>query len=163
MKVNMSILRLFLINFSILIAGVLDAEANALDQETGSAQTTASTPAPETQAGDDRKAVVRGVLANGFTYVILPRRGSDKSVAILMRVTGGFLAEQRLSERGVAHMIEHLVFLSPTNVAPNEYRRFKQVGFPLTLSEPAGGTTSWRESDYFLASRTNKLGSGLIN
>ncbi len=30
------------------------------------------------------------------------------------------------------------------------------MGFPLTLPDPAGGTTTWRESDYFLVSRTNQ-------
>jgi zinc protease len=73
-----------------------------------------------------------------------------------MRVTGGFLAERRPGERGLAHLIEHLVFHSPTRAAPDELRRFRQVGFPLTLPQPAGGTTTWRESDYFVVSRTNK-------
>ena len=33
-------------------------------------------------------------------------------------------------------------------------RRFRSVGLPLSLPERAGGTTTWRESDYFLVSRT---------
>jgi predicted Zn-dependent peptidase len=105
----------------------------------------------------DRRPPVRGRLKNGLRYAILPRRGTEPGVALFLRVEGGFLAERRPGERGLAHLIEHLVFHSPTRTAPNAYRRFRQVGFPLSLPEPAGGTTSWRESDYFLVSRTTKL------
>jgi Insulinase (Peptidase family M16)/Peptidase M16 inactive domain len=102
------------------------------------------------------QSVVQGRLANGLRYAILPRKGNDPGVSLRLRVGGGFLAEQRPGERGLAHLLEHLIFHSPTRSAPNELRRFQQVGFPLTLPEPAGGTTSWRESDYFIVSRTNQ-------
>lgn len=100
------------------------------------------------------RPVVRGRLKNGLRYAILPRKADEPGVALLMRVDGGFIAERRPGERGLAHLIEHLVFHSPTRTAPDELRRFRQVGFPLSLPEPAGGTTSWRESDYFIVSRT---------
>jgi Peptidase M16 inactive domain/Insulinase (Peptidase family M16) len=148
--------RIILSNLMIMTLMAMGSPAISKDKGTGSASSMSSVPVIEAQSGDDRKPVVRGVLRNGFTYVILPRRGKDASVGILMRVSGGFLAEKRLGERGLAHLIEHLVFLSPTKSAPNDYRRFRQVGFPITLPEPAGGTTSWRESDYFIVSKTNK-------
>lgn len=110
----------------------------------------AATPA------DARQPVVYGQLANGVRYAILTRKGNEPGVSIRARVHGGFLAEQRPGQQGLAHLIEHLIFHSPTRSAPNELRRFRQVGFPLTLADPAGGTTSWRESDYFVVSRTNQ-------
>lgn len=90
-------------------------------------------------------------------YAILQRRSSDSGVALRLRVDGGFVAEQRPGERGLAHLIEHIIFHSPTRTAPDELRRFRAVGFPLTLPDPAGGTTTWRESDYFVVSRTIQI------
>lgn len=101
--------------------------------------------------------MLRGRLANGLRYVILPRRAGQPGVGLFMKVEGGFLAERRPGERGLAHLIEHLVFHSPTRSAPNDLRRFRSVGMPLTFPEPAGATTTWRDSDYFLVARTAKL------
>jgi predicted Zn-dependent peptidase len=102
----------------------------------------------------DDRPVLQGRLGNGLRYAILPRRAHQFGVGLWMQVEGGFLAERRPGERGLAHLIEHLVFHSPTRRAPDDVHRFRSVGFPLSLPEPAGGTTSWRESDYFLVSRT---------
>jgi predicted Zn-dependent peptidase len=99
---------------------------------------------------------VEGRLPNGLRYVILPRAASEPGIAIRVRVDGGFLAERRPGERGLAHLIEHVAFHSPTRSAPEQDRRFYHVGFPLTLPDPAGGTTSWRETDYFVISRTSQ-------
>ncbi|MEL7699439.1 MULTISPECIES: M16 family metallopeptidase [Citromicrobium] len=102
------------------------------------------------------RPIMRGQLPNGLRYVILPRTSAEPGVAIRIRVKGGFLAEHRPGERGLAHLIEHLAFASSTRSAPDQIRRFRQVGFPLSLPSPAGGTTTWRESDYFVVSRTNQ-------
>lgn len=110
----------------------------------------------EPLSGNGWQPVVQGRLANGLRYAILPRKGNDPGVSFRLRVGGGFLVEQRPGERGLVHLLEHLIFHSPTRSAPNELRRFRQVGLPLTLPDPAGGTTSWRESDYFVVSRTNQ-------
>lgn len=136
--------------------------AFALAGQTGEQSRTADDPVARAQADasptppSDWRPVVRGRLENGLRYAVLPRRGNEPGAALFMRVEGGFLAERRPGERGLAHLIEHLVFHSPTRTAPDELRRFRSVGFPLSLPEPAGGTTSWRESDYFMVSRTTK-------
>jgi len=102
----------------------------------------------------DLRPVLQGRLGNGLRYAILPRRTNEPGVGVFMKVEGGFLAERRPGERGLAHLIEHLVFHSPTRSAPDELRRFRNVGLPLSRPEIGGGTTNWRESDYFLVSRT---------
>jgi predicted Zn-dependent peptidase len=102
------------------------------------------------------RPLVHGRLPNGLRYVILPRSSAEPGVAIRVRVERGFLAERRPGERGLAHLIEHLAFHSPTQTAPDQPRRFYHIGFPLTLPDPAGSTTNWRETDYFVVSRTNK-------
>ncbi|MEN2786554.1 insulinase family protein [Sphingomonas qilianensis] len=73
-----------------------------------------------------------------------------------MRNEGGFIAERRPGERGLAHLIEHLFLVSPTTRAPDELRHFIRIGLPLTFPAPSAGTTSWRETNYFLSTRTTK-------
>ena len=102
----------------------------------------------------DWRPVVSGQLANGVRYAILPRRGSEAGVALLMRNEGGFIAERRPGERGLAHLIEHIAFVSPTMAAPDDVRHLTRIGLPLTFPAPSAGTTSWRESNYFVSTRT---------
>jgi len=98
--------------------------------------------------------VVTGRLANGLRYAILPRRSDQPGLGLVMRNEGGFIAERRPGERGLAHLIEHIAFLSPTRGAPDDLRRFVRIGLPLTLPAPSAGSTSWRESNYYLSTRT---------
>jgi predicted Zn-dependent peptidase len=124
---------------------VAGSESQPLNLEQGS-----------TSPEESWRPLVVGRLPNGLRYAILPRSASEPGVAIRVRVDGGFLAERRPGERGLAHLIEHVAFHSPTRTAPDQERRFYHIGFPLTLPDPAGGTTSWRETDYFVISRTNQ-------
>lgn len=107
-------------------------------------------------AAYDWRPVVKGRLKNGLRYAILPRRGREPGVGLLMRNEGGFIAERRPGERGLAHLIEHIAFVSPTRTAPNDLDRFLRVGLPLTFPVPSAGTTSWRETNYFVSSRTTR-------
>ena len=102
------------------------------------------------------RPVVRGRLENGLRFAILPRRSKDPGMALLVRIEGGFLAEERPGQRGLAHLIEHLALISPTKGAPDELRRFVRIALPLTLPAPSAGTTSWSETNYFLATRTKR-------
>lgn len=113
-------------------------------------------PVSAHEPADQRQPVVSGQLPNGLSYAILKRQGKEPGVAIRIRVKGGFLAEQRPGERGLAHLVEHLVYYGPTEKAPDKLWRFREVALPLSFFEPAGGTTTWRESDYFVVSRTSQ-------
>ena len=96
-----------------------------------------------------------GRLPNGLRYALLPRRQTGETgVGVVMRLEAGFIDEQRPGERGLTHLIEHLVFVSPTIAAPDELRRFQRVGLPLTYSAPTAATTEWRDTNYFLSTRT---------
>ncbi|MBY0283509.1 MAG: insulinase family protein [Sphingomonas sp.] len=112
-------------------------------------------PAPKSV--NDWRPVVEGRLKNGLRYAILPRRANEPGLGLLMRVKGGFIAEQRPGERGLAHLIEHLAFASPTKAAPYQVYRFPNIGLPLTFSAPTAGTTTWEESNYFVSTRATKL------
>lgn len=102
----------------------------------------------------DWGAPVIGRLENGVRFAILPRQGNEPGVAVLMRNEGGFIAEHRPGERGLAHLIEHIVFHSPTIGSPDDSDHLKRIGMPLTLPAPNAGSTSWRESNYYLSTRT---------
>jgi hypothetical protein len=95
-----------------------------------------------------------GRLANGVRFAVLPRQGHEPGVALLLRNEGGFIAERRPGERGLAHLIEHVAFHSPTVTAPDDYDHLKRIGIPLTLPAPNAGSTSWRETNYYLSTRT---------
>ena len=107
-------------------------------------------PSPAVQ---DAPAVTTGRLPNGLRYAILKRKSAEPGAGVLMRNEGGFIAERRPGERGLSHLIEHLVFLSPTRAAPDTFRRFVEVGIPLTFDAPTAATNSWRETNYFLSTR----------
>lgn len=104
----------------------------------------------------DWGAPVMGRLENGVRFAILPRQGNEPGVAVLMRNEGGFIAEHRPGERGLTHLIEHVVFHSPTVGSPDDVDHFTRVGLQLTLPAPHVATTSWRESNYFLSSKTRE-------
>lgn len=97
--------------------------------------------------------MIVGRLGNGLRYAILRRKNGEPGAGVLMRNEGGFIAERRPGERGLSHLIEHLVFLSPTRAAPDTFRRFVEVGIPLTFDAPTAATNSWRETNYFLSTR----------
>jgi hypothetical protein len=96
-------------------------------------------PSYSALASDQRHPVVFEQLPNGLRFAILKRQSKVLGVAIFMRVKGGFLAEQRPGERGLAHLIEHLVFHSPTRNNSNDFHRFGKIGMPRARPEPAGG------------------------
>lgn len=95
-----------------------------------------------------------GHLANGVRFAILPRKGDDPGIGLLMRNEGGFIAEHRADERGLAHLIEHIAFHSPTVAAPDDLDHLKRIGLPLTFPAPDAGSTSWRETNYYLSAKT---------
>lgn len=99
-----------------------------------------------------------GRLANGVRFAILPRQGHEPGVALLMRNEGGFIAERRPGERGLAHLIEHVVFHSPTTGSPDDRDHFTRMGLQWTLPAPQVATTNWRESNFFLSSKTKDMG-----
>lgn len=113
----------------------------------------AGPPAAATRSGTV-VAPVEGRLPNGLRFVVVPRRGSESGAGIVMRVAGGFLAEARPGERGVAHLIEHLAFTSPTTGSPDDLGHFPRLGLPLTYPAPSAATTEWGDSTYFVATRT---------
>jgi zinc protease len=86
----------------------------------------ASTAAP-TAAGNDmiETPLERGVLPNGFRYVIAPRAQESGRVSLRLMIDAGSL-DERDGERGFAHFIEHMAFNGTRHYAPGELIPFFQ-------------------------------------
>ncbi len=143
----------FRLAFIVLVA----AAASATQADEGDSPITPrvkTNPTLATKA--DWQPVTSGRLDNGVRFAILPRQGDEPGVGLLMRNEGGFIAERRPGERGLTHLIEHLLFDSPTLRAPNDRHHLQTIGLPLTLPAATAGTTSWRESNFFVSTRTTR-------
>lgn len=114
-------------------------------------------PRVKKSAGSAWRTIVTGRLGNGVRFAILPRRSNEPGVGLLMRNAGGFIAERRPGERGLAHLIEHIVFRSPTTGSPDDLGHFPHIGLPLTVPAAQVATTTWRESNWFLSTRTTRV------
>ena len=62
-------------------------------------------------------SIVRGVLANGFRYIIKQNHEPENRVAAYLAVLSGSM-EENDAEQGVAHFLEHLMFSGSTNFPP---------------------------------------------
>lgn len=100
--------------------------------------------------------IVIGRLKNGVRYAILPRQDHEAGAGLLLRNNGGFIAERRPGERGLAHLVEHVAFLSPTTGSPTDRNHLPHVGLAVSLPAPSAGTTSWSETNYFISSKTTR-------
>ncbi len=141
---------------ALLFAAAMPSVVSADEKVEG--RTVAPLPVAKTdRSASDWRAVVSGRLENGVRYAVLPRVGTEAGVALLMRNEGGFIEERRPGERGLAHLIEHIAFLSPTIGAPEDLHHLPRVGLPLTLPAPSAGTTNWRETNYFLSTKANDV------
>lgn len=106
------------------------------------------------ESPSDWRPILHGRLKNGVRFAILPRQGNEPGVGFLVRNQGGFIAERRPGERGLAHLIEHIAFVSPSINAPDDLYHVQNIALPLTFPAPSAGTTSWNETNYFLSTRT---------
>ena len=139
------------------LASLLTLSSSGFAHDSGSAPSRSSAKAADSPASAWRAPLV-GRLANGVRFAILPRQGHEPGLALLMRNEGGFIAERRPGERGLAHLIEHIAFHSPTVVAPDDFDHLKRIGIPLTLPASNAGSTSWRETNYYFSTKTTASG-----
>ena len=134
----------------------LSFSSSAMQADHGHSAATSPVKVSVTSSKADWGPAVSGRLRNGVRYAILPRQGDEPGIGLLMRNEGGFIEERRPGERGLTHLIEHLVFVSPTVSAPDTLHYLPKNGLPLTLPAPSAGTTTWRETNYFVSTRTKR-------
>ncbi|MGW8193714.1 MAG: insulinase family protein, partial [Desulforhopalus sp.] len=71
------------------------------------------------------RSLIRGVLDNGFRYVIKNNEEPENRVAVFLDVQAGSLQE-REDQRGLAHFLEHLMFNGSANFPPGSLVDFFQ-------------------------------------
>ena len=95
------------------------------------------------------------VLPNGLRYVVLERRSprpeDTKRVSFRMRVGGGWLAEAA-DERGLSHMIEHMMLEGTHAVSASDLVAMRDQ---LIVPAEWGATTAPEATDYFFTSQSN--------
>jgi zinc protease len=96
-------------------------------------------------------------LANGFRYVIVPRRSrafeDSARVSLRMHVQGGWLAETA-GERGLAHLIEHMAMDANGELSAAQVVKMRDE---LTVAPEWGAWTSPEATEYFLSSQSNDV------
>lgn len=68
----------------------------------------------------ERAPVERFVLANGMTFLLLPR--PSPSISFEVRVKAGSVDEQQ-GQTGLTHMLEHMMFKGTTSIGTTDYGR----------------------------------------
>ncbi|MBF0201977.1 MAG: insulinase family protein [Desulfamplus sp.] len=90
--------------------------------------------------------VVKGVLPNGFGYVILKNRTPQDRVSMHLQVMAGSMHEEE-NQRGVAHFLEHMLFNGSTNFKPGELiKYFQSIG--MMFGPDANARTGFFETVY---------------
>ncbi len=93
-------------------------------------------------------ALVRGVLPNGFQYVLLENHTPKDRVSMHLNVFAGS-ANETDQEQGIAHYLEHMVFNGSTHFKPGELIAFFQkIG--MGFGPDANASTSYFTTIYDL-------------
>ncbi|MDY0376050.1 MAG: insulinase family protein [Desulfobacterium sp.] len=84
--------------------------------------------------------IVRGELANGFTYYLLKNSTPENRVSMHLNVQTGSMGETE-AERGVAHYLEHMLFNGSTHFKPDDLVEYFQsigMGFGADVNAHTG-------------------------
>lgn len=99
-------------------------------------------------------SIIRGVLANGFRYIIKENHEPKNRVAAYLAVLSGSM-EETDAEQGVAHFLEHLMFNGTTNFPPGtlvDY--FQSIG--MDFGGDINASTGFEKTVYHLILPNNK-------
>ena len=83
-------------------------------------------------------AIVRGVLANGLRYVILPNATPGGGLSVRLGIDAGSFDEEE-SQRSAAHFVEHMTFRSPAHFPEGSLEKpFAEAGVTYGRDQNAG-------------------------
>lgn len=99
-------------------------------------------------------AFVRGRLDNGIAYFIIPNKNSGNYVAISMLAATGSVDELP-SQRGYAHMLEHLVFSSTDENGRSIDKRLADAGLRFGYDVNAATSFDYTSFDILEVSNTS--------
>ncbi len=93
-------------------------------------------------------AEVWGRLPNGMSYVIMHHAVPPHTAIIQLRIAAGSM-EETVSQRGLAHFVEHMAFEGSTNQKPGDLKAdLERKGF--TFGADANAVTSANQTLYML-------------
>ena len=129
----------------IILLGMSVPVLCAQEATPGTAATQAATPVPELQ---EDPQITEGKLENGVRYIIRPTAEPQGRASVRLYVNAGSLDEQE-HEKGISHLIEHLVFNGSRNFKRGELiPTMQQLG--LGFGGDANAYTSLLETVYML-------------
>ncbi len=107
--------------------------------------------------------VIWGRLENGFRYVLMKNSEPKDRVSMHLNVQAGSLNE-RENERGLAHLLEHMLFQGSENFPPGELvKYFQKIG--MEFGPDANAHTGFDETVYDIILPTgdrNSIADGLL-
>lgn len=99
--------------------------------------------------------LTKGVLKNGFTYYIHPSDPSDQQSSIQLFVKAGSLQEKD-SQRGLAHFVEHMAFNGSKNYPKNEVITYLE-SLGVKFGADLNAYTSYDQTVYKITVNTSNL------
>lgn len=90
--------------------------------------------------------LVKGQLKNGFKYYIYPHNGNNKQTSLQLFVNAGSLQEKE-SQLGLAHFVEHMAFNGSKNYPKNEVVTYLE-SLGLKFGADLNAHTSFDETVY---------------
>jgi len=90
--------------------------------------------------------LIKGSLANGFTYILLKNSKPENRVSMHLDIDAGSMNETE-GERGVAHFLEHMLFNGSTHFKPDDLvEYFQSIG--MRFGSDANAHTGFFETVY---------------
>mgnify|MGYP003574926812 FL=1 len=99
--------------------------------------------------------LTKGVLKNGFTYYIYPSGSNDNQSSIQLFVKAGSLQEKD-SQRGLAHFVEHMAFNGSKNYPKNEVITYLE-SLGVKFGADLNAYTSYDQTVYKITVNTSNL------
>ncbi|GIW74599.1 MAG: peptidase M16 [Phycisphaerales bacterium] len=124
------------------------AQPQTQSQTQDQPQALADTPDPSAPLPEDPR-LVRGTLANGLRYVVVPNAEPPGRVELWLHVHSGSLNEQD-DQRGLAHFLEHLAFAGSANFPPGTVRPFFE-GLGMSFGRHQNAVTGFDRTGYTLS------------
>ena len=92
-------------------------------------------------------SLVRGILSNGLEYAILPNRQPPGRFEAHLECKVGSIHEEE-GERGMAHMLEHAVFLGTEKHETSEALMKSMTAFGMSFGHDSNAYTDFRQTVY---------------
>eukprot|EP00741_Cyanophora_paradoxa_P025571 tig00000383_g24676.t1 len=102
---------------------------------------------------EEHPRLTRGALQNGFSYIVLENSTPPERVSCFLQVRVGSLNEAE-DQQGIAHYLEHVVFLGTEKYESSEVLRRKLARLGMSFGGDTNAFTDFRQTVYTLSAPT---------